>query len=299
MAKRLVRLLLVLLLVSALMPAMGLASTAAAPTPTGFWNLGQDGGVFTHGTADFYGSLPGRLSALGLPQVNDVVGMASTPSGHGYWIAQSGGGVHAFGDAQFLGSMQSLGLTPAAPIIAIVSFPALSDPEQQGYWLFGADGGVITFGAAGFFGSMAGIPLESPVVDAATASDGEGYIFIERLGGLHIRGSAIYKGNIRDEVRSPVVGVHNFWFNLDGYWGVEANGGVHARGSAPFRGSAFGATTAPISGITSPSASGYWLVGLDGNVYEFNVPDHGNDVGPLAAPIIDIEAKRFSGANGT
>jgi hypothetical protein len=63
-----------------------------------YWLVASDGGIFTFGTAIFYGST-GNLH-LNAP----IVGMASTPDGQGYWLVGSDGGVFAFGDAGFHGS---------------------------------------------------------------------------------------------------------------------------------------------------------------------------------------------------
>ena len=63
----------------------------------GYWLLGGDGGVFSFGDAQFYGSLPqigyspagsGRPHELKAP----LVGIASTVDGKGYWLVASDGG---------------------------------------------------------------------------------------------------------------------------------------------------------------------------------------------------------------
>ena len=83
----------------------------AAPAP-GYWQVGSDGGIFTFGSAQFYGS-------TGSIQLNKpVVGMAATPDGRGYWLVASDGGVFAYGDAQFYGSTGSIVLNK--PIIGMI-----------------------------------------------------------------------------------------------------------------------------------------------------------------------------------
>ena len=74
-------------------------SGSHAPSGGGYWLVASDGGVFSFGDAQFYGSMGG--TALNKP----VVGMASTPDGNGYYSVASDGGVFTFGDARFLGSM--------------------------------------------------------------------------------------------------------------------------------------------------------------------------------------------------
>jgi hypothetical protein len=60
--------------------------------------VAADGGIFTFGSAGFFGSA-GSL-ALNAP----VVSMAPTPDGKGYTLAASDGGIFTYGDAKFYGS---------------------------------------------------------------------------------------------------------------------------------------------------------------------------------------------------
>jgi hypothetical protein len=72
----------------------------------GYWLTASDGGVFSFGTAPFYGST-GSIS-LALP----IVGMASAPRGGGYWMVAGDGGLFAFGAAGFYGSMPQVLAAP-------------------------------------------------------------------------------------------------------------------------------------------------------------------------------------------
>ena len=56
-----------------------IAATAAL-SGSGYWSVASDGGVFSYGDANFYGST-GSIH-LNKP----IVGMAPTPSGKGYWL---------------------------------------------------------------------------------------------------------------------------------------------------------------------------------------------------------------------
>ena len=60
--------------------------------------MASDGGIFSYGDAQFYGST-GSI-ALNKP----IVGMAATPDGKGYWLVASDGGIFNYGDAAFYGS---------------------------------------------------------------------------------------------------------------------------------------------------------------------------------------------------
>ncbi len=81
------------------------------PTPDGggYWEVASDGGVFSFGDAQFYGSMGGQ------PLNKPIVGMASTADGGGYWEVASDGGIFSFGDATFEGSMGGQPLN--APIV--------------------------------------------------------------------------------------------------------------------------------------------------------------------------------------
>ncbi len=59
----------------------------ATPSGNGYWLVASDGGVFSFGDADFYGS-------TGAIRLNSpIVGIAPTPTGKGYWMVASDGGV--------------------------------------------------------------------------------------------------------------------------------------------------------------------------------------------------------------
>ena len=118
----------------------------------GYWINAADGGVFSFGNAQFYGSTGGmRLN-------QPVVGMASTHDAGGYWEVAADGGVFSFGDAQFHGST---GEHPAST--SRWSGMAVT-PDGGGYWLVASDGGIFAYGDAQFFGSTGSITLNQPVI---------------------------------------------------------------------------------------------------------------------------------------
>ncbi len=124
------------------------ASTTFRP---GYYIAANDGGVFTYGSANFYGSLSN--THLNKP----IVGITSTPDAKGYWLVASDGGVFSFGDATFYGSTGNMTLNK--PIVGITA-----TPDGKGYWLVASDGGVFSFGDATFLGSAANLNLNQPVV---------------------------------------------------------------------------------------------------------------------------------------
>ena len=100
-------------------------SRADLPTGTGYWIVGQDGGVFAFGGAQFYGSLP----QMGI-HVKNIVGMVATPTGLGYWLVGSDGGIFSFGDASFMGSMGGQSLDSAIVGGAVV--PSTASRARRG-----------------------------------------------------------------------------------------------------------------------------------------------------------------------
>jgi Cu/Zn superoxide dismutase len=124
--------------------ACGAISVGPVPTAAGagYWMVGSDGGVFSHGDAGFHGSQGGgRLNS-------PVVSMASTPGRAGYYLAGADGGVFAHGDATFEGSAGALKLN--APIVAIAAPPsdAVAVLHSQsgaavGHVAFAQEGGAV------------------------------------------------------------------------------------------------------------------------------------------------------------
>ncbi|HEV3366235.1 MAG TPA: hypothetical protein VG054_02140, partial [Acidimicrobiales bacterium] len=75
-------------------PMVGMAAT---PSGKGYWTVASDGGIFSFGDAQFYGSMGGR--SLNRP----IVGLAAAPSAQGYWLVAQDGGIFTF-NVPFLGS---------------------------------------------------------------------------------------------------------------------------------------------------------------------------------------------------
>ena len=151
-------------------------------TLSGCLDGGPDGGIFSYGSAGFYGST-GAIT-LNKP----VVGMAATPDGRGYWLVASDGGVFAFGDAGFHGSMGAHPLNK--PVVGMAAAP-----QGGGYWLVASDGGIFSFGTAGFHGSTGSLTLVQPMVGMARTPDGGGYWMVAADGGMFALGDAGFFGS--------------------------------------------------------------------------------------------------------
>ncbi len=224
----------------------------------GYWLVGSDGGVFTFGDAQFYGS----TGAIHLNQ--PIVGMAATPDGKGYWLVASDGGIFSFGDAQFYGSTGAIHLNK--PIVGMAS-----TPDGKGYWLVASDGGIFSFGDAQFYGSTGAIRLNKPIVGMASTPDGKGYWLVASDGGIFTFGDAAFYGSTGAiHLNQPIVGM-TATPSGNGYWLVAADGGIFTFGDAPF----FGSTgnirlNSPIVGMTpTPDGKGYWFTASDGGVFSY------------------------------
>jgi hypothetical protein len=193
--------------------AVGVART---PTGKGNWAVARDGGVFSAGDAQFYGSTGGmRLN-------QPVVGIAATPTGRGYWLVAEDGGVFSFGDAQFYGSTGSLKLN--RPILGMTP-----TATGRGYWLVARDGGVFAFGDAKFYGSTGAEPPVWPVVDIVATPSGRGYYMVTMDGATYAFGDARFSGNSPYPPAAAITGLSPV---PGGYRMVDASGNVlHFGGS--------------------------------------------------------------------
>ncbi len=245
----------------------------------GYWEVASDGGVFSFGSAQFFGSMGGKL--LNQP----IVGLVHDSDNSGYDEVGSDGGVFAFGDAGFYGSMSRRPLNQP-----IVGMDTTSD--GGGYWLVARDGGVFAFGDAGFYGSMSGRPLNQPIVGMDTTSDGGGYWLVARDGGVFAFGDAGFYGSMSGRpLNQPIVGMDTT-SDAGGYWLVARDGGVFAFGDAGFDGSmADKPLDATMVALALPDAGrGYWLARSDGGVFSFGAAAYLGSMAeePLNAPIVGL-----------
>ncbi|HMD44687.1 MAG TPA: hypothetical protein VKG43_00905 [Acidimicrobiales bacterium] len=264
------------------------------PAPThpaghGYWLVGGDGGIFTFGSARFYGST-GNLVLQ-----RAVVGITPTVDDGGYWLVAGDGGLFSFGDSGFFGSIPGQGIAPAgttgpgrhlsAPIVGMVP-----SADGGGYFMVGSDGGVFAFGDAHYAGSCPGIGgCDAPAVAVMPDASGNGYWVVTSVGSVYAFGDAPYLGApapgsapVTSAVRTP---------DGKGYWVLFADGSTQNFGDAPSLGSLAG-TTGGLDPATAifPTAddTGYWIATALGAVSPFgDAPGDGGMSGQhLNAPII-------------
>ncbi len=232
----------------------------------GYWLLGNDGGIFSFGDANFHGSMGG--THLNEP----MVGMAATNDDGGYWTVASDGGIFSFGDANFHGSMGGAHLNEP-----MVGMAATND--DGGYWTLASDGGIFSFGDANFHGSMGGAHLNEPMVGMAATNDDGGYWTVASDGGIFSFGDAAYHGSLGDiHLTEPIVAMAATP-NDGGYWLVAADGGVFALGDAPYEGSlpGDGVRGTAVAIIPSADGLGYLIVTAGGRAVPFgDAPQFGD-----------------------
>ncbi len=269
------------------------AAPSSTPTPTpppvitspstsshGYWLAGSDGGIFSFGSAQFYGST-GSL-VLQRP----VVGITPTANDAGYWLVASDGGIFTFGNAAYYGSIPGLGFAPAgssspkrlnAPIVGMVP-----SAGGGGYFMVASDGGVFTFGDAKFEGSCPGIGgCSGAAVAVMPDSTGNGYWLVTATGRVYTFGDAPYFGAPGPQ-GSPVTSAVRTT-DGGGYWILLANGTVYAYGDAADLGGPVGAVTGadPATAIfTTSDGGGYWVASANGSVFTFgDAPYEGGEAG--------------------
>jgi hypothetical protein len=247
----------------------------------GYWLVGSDGGIFTFGSAQFYGS------AGSLKLQRPVVGITPTGDRVGYWLVASDGGIFTYGDAVYFGSIPGLGIAPAgtsgsakklnAPIVGMV--PTF---DRGGYFMVASDGGVFTFGDAKFEGSCPAIGgCSGAAVSVTPDASGNGYWLVTATGHVYTFGDAAYLGApgpqtspVTAAVRTPDGG---------GYWVLLADGTVDAYGDAINLGGPASQTNPAerSSAIFSTSdGKGYWVTSASGDVYSYgDAPYDGNIAG--------------------
>ena len=259
----------------------GVNVLAPPPRPQhGYWLVGSDGGIFTFGSAQFYGST-GNLHLQ-----RPVVGITPTRDRGGYWLDASDGGIFAFGDAGFYGSIPGLGLAPAgsgiaqslnAPIVAMVP-----SADGRGYFMVASDGGVFAFGDARFAGSCPGIGgCAGAAVAVMPDASGNGYWLVTQSGNVYAFGDAPFYGSpgqqsvpVTSAVRTP---------DGRGYWILFANGAIASYGDA----AEFGMPAGQMGGVNPATAifptsdgGGYWVAAADGAVANFgDAPNDGSMLG--------------------
>lgn len=129
---------------------------------SGYWLVSSDGGVFTFGTAQFYGSMAGEH--LDSP----ITGIVPTSDDGGYWLVAQDGGVFAFGDAVYSGSMGGKVLN--APVVGGASASGAGSTTAGPQGPTGPPGLAGPVGSSDFAEFYALMPPDNPALIAPGTS---------------------------------------------------------------------------------------------------------------------------------
>ena len=267
---------------------------------------GRSGALLTTLDGPGAGDLGLQNSALVTDDPNGTVGItlagyfAPGPTGRidHFEVAGSDGAAAVAGAAwpMFHHDPQLTGDAGGTPAPGSVPACAVPSAALAGYELVGADGGVSTYPTPGqpFCGSAGGVPLDRPVVGAATSPSTGGYWLVASDGGIFAYGQAGFHGSMGGSpLNQPIVGMAATP-DGGGYWLVASDGGIFAFGDARFEGSMGGRhLSRPIVGMArDPGSGGYWLVASDGGVFSYGgAPYRGSTGGTvLAAPVVGLAA---------
>jgi hypothetical protein len=265
-------------------PARADAPASAAPNGAvgpGYWLVASDGGIFSFGSARFFGS----TGAIHLNQ--PIVGMAATPTGAGYWLVATDGGIFSFGDAGFFGSTGAIRLN--RPIVGMTP-----TPSGRGYWMVASDGGIFSFGDAGFFGSTGAIKLNQPIVGMAATPTGQGYWLVASDGGIFAFGDARFFGSTGAiSLAKPITGMATTPGG-SGYWLTASDGGVFAFGDAAYKGAAperaARADRQIVAMVPMSTGGGYWQASASGEVLAFGDAPYFGGADAPARPVVGMTA---------
>jgi hypothetical protein len=263
-------------------------ATPNAKSGSGYYVLGNDGGIFSFGNAPFLGSVPG----LNLGAKVTALRLSATRTGLGYHILGADGGIFTFGDAPFLGSVPGLNLG-----VKVQALDLQRTASGKGYWILGADGGVFSFGDADFYGSVPGLGITSAkALRLVPTPTGKGYWVLGLDGGVFSFGDADFFGSVPGlGLASKVVAmapgaVKNG--KTTGYWVLADDGGVFSFG-APFFGSVPGlglcAWPKGVQMAPTGTGNGYWVVGDEGSVFSFGDATKYGDVAGLGLKIRAVD----------
>ncbi|MFN8036318.1 MAG: hypothetical protein U0V73_10320 [Acidimicrobiia bacterium] len=188
-------------------------------------------------------------------------------------------------------AVRRVAMPSAPPITTTTTTTAPAPPPSTpGLWVIGGEASPLPLDGSGSFGQPG--RLNSPLVDVASTSSGNGYWLVGVDGGVFACGDAGFFGSTGDRrLVAPIAGIAGTPTN-QGYWLVAADGGVFAFGDAEFHGSTGGTPlNAPVRGLAStPSGNGYRLVAADGGVFAFGDAGYfGSMAGHrLSSPVVGL-----------
>ncbi len=203
---------LALIAVSFLVVAIG-TPTSAAPSVSGYWLEGGDGGIFTFGVP-FEGSAasdtaqcPVNPPTRSMPN-GSCWSMSPTSNGNGYWILNAYSGIiYPYGDAVSYGEPADTAAYSGGADTWPTAIGIVATPDAEGYWVL--EQGLSGLGSVQNFGDAVDYGDEPTIADGtahvgrpvalARTHDGKGYWIVDSDGGVFSFGDATFYGSM--EVR--------------------------------------------------------------------------------------------------
>jgi hypothetical protein len=192
-----------------------IVSMAATPSGSGYWLLGQDGGVFTF-------NVPYLGGGNQYENCRCFVAIAADYTGNGYWVMDNAGHIYSFGDAAYRGN----GWSDQQPNPCNCFVAMTASRVGMGYWLLDSRGEVYSEGVP-YHGNTTGTTIAIGIT--GTADDG-GYWVTDRNGAVwHMGNASDYGGT--NQVCGCVVGIAATP-DSGGYWVPFSGGGMFEFGNA-------------------------------------------------------------------
>ena len=207
-----------LVTVLALTASVTMAGTAGAtqlrhtsPSPEdGYWLVGEDGGVFSFGSAPFYGSgvaVRGACAPIDEPMLSDgstCGGIAPTPNGDGYWLLNSLNWPTGYGHAsEYPPSGCAVSGSPGTIWVGMTS-----SATGFGFLMASSNGAVAGCGDIVPSGGLTSLRLAAPIVGMASTPNHRGYWLVGADGGVFSFGNAGFHGSMGgSRLNAPIVGI--------------------------------------------------------------------------------------------
>lgn len=165
-----------------------ISSMALNPAGTGYWLVGQDGGVFSY-NATFRGSLVGYKDFTPAAPITNILAY-----GDGYKLVASNRSYI------FTSTVKPTNLLTPPPMPGynkngVYSVDAWKTKTGNGYWTVTSTGAVHSFGDATYHGGATGITLNKPISAIVSNTTDTGYWLVAQDGGVFSYG-ARYWGSL-------------------------------------------------------------------------------------------------------
>lgn len=167
----------------------------------------------------------------------------------GYYELSSTGTVTPVGNVKFYGDLSTLGITPSAPAVQLVT-----TSDGGGYWILLQNGTIYAFGDAP---SISG-PTNITAISLAMLPSGQGGYLLAQNGTVYPLGNAPNFGSPPNGTAVSAIAVTP---SGQGYWVLAQNGTVYSFGDAANFGNAQAVAPSSVSTASTTPANPTWPTG--------------------------------------